>query len=183
MGKLTASMARIVMGGLNTDGLKTYVCRLAGERVYGDLCEASYQSKAMERGDQLESDALDWYEFNHDVPIVRQQHIDHPTIPMVAATPDGIADDHVVEAKSPLFHTWAETKERRTIPAEYRWQCAWQAWCAGKSWGRFVAYHPTHGGQGVVVPFELTKFLIEEMTERVVIVEALIRNWVEVFRG
>jgi hypothetical protein len=113
MGKLTASMAATVMGGLKTEGLDRYVRRLAGERVFGDLSEPNYQSPAMARGDELENSALDLFEFQHGVTLQRQAHVDHPTIPNVAATPDGLDEQrrYTVEAKSPLFHVWAETRE------------------------------------------------------------------------
>jgi putative phage-type endonuclease len=190
MGKLTASMAATVMGGLKTEGLDRYVRRLAGERVFGDLSEPNYQSPAMARGDELENSALDLFEFQHCVTLQRQAHVDHPTIPNVAATPDGLDEQrrYTVEAKSPLFHVWAETREAwhsgkrglDAVPSVYRWQCRWQPWCCGTAEGYFVAYHPVGGG--VIVPYSVTQSEFDAMAERVAIVEGLIRNWVEIFK-
>ena len=59
-GKLTASKAGIIMGGLNTKGLADYVMQLAWERVYGVSDDPGYTSPAMERGTLLEADALAW---------------------------------------------------------------------------------------------------------------------------
>jgi hypothetical protein len=54
-------------GRLDTDGLKKYVRRLAGERVFGDLGEEGYKSPWMERGNEIENPALRRFEFTQDV--------------------------------------------------------------------------------------------------------------------
>lgn len=191
LGKMTASMAAVIMGGSETKGLGAYVRQLAGERVYGDLGEEGYSSKWMDRGTETENAAADWYEFTHNVVLERQAHIDHPTIPWVAATPDGLLrGSYTVEAKCPKFSVWAETREvwqrgKRgldAVPSEYRHQCRWQPWVCGLREGRFVAYHPAGGGQGIVIPYTITEDDCEAMEKRVVIVEGLIRNWIEILK-
>jgi exodeoxyribonuclease (lambda-induced) len=190
LGKITASAAGVVMGGLNTDGLSTYIRRLAGERVFGDLGEEGYASAWMRRGNELENPALDYFEYISDVVVERQAHIDHPTIPYVAATPDGLVRGlYTVEAKSPKFHVWAETREAwqngkrglAAVPSEYRHQCRWQPWCCELREGRFVSYHPVGGGQAVIVPYEITDTECEAMAERSELVNRLVNNWVEIF--
>ncbi len=192
LGKLCASESPVIMGGDGTKGLAALVRRKAGERVFGDLGEEGYKSWAMDRGSEVEDAALDWFELVNDVALLRQQHIDHPTIPNVAATPDGLAPGlFTVEAKSPTFHVFCDTVDDwrngkrglQCVPSEYRWQCRWQPWCAGLTQGRFVAFHPVRGGQGIVVPYEITQSDRDAMAERVVTVEALIRNWVEILKG
>ena len=182
-GKMTASVAAVIMGKLNTDGLEKLVKRLAGERVHGDLGEEGYTSWQMARGSETENAALDWFEYEHDVALQRQQHIDHPTIPNVAATPDGIAPGkYTVEAKCPTWHVYCDTVEALhrgrkgldAVPSEYRWQCRWQVWCADVPEGRFVAFHPARGG--VVIPYTITQKDRDAMASRVVTVEAMIRN-------
>jgi len=190
-GFLTASAAAKIMGGPETKGLSEYVRRLGGERVYGDLGEEGYKSWAMDRGTQEENPALDWFEFKHDVTLVRQPFTRHPTIPYVACLPDGLCADYTVEAKCPLFHVWAETREAwhrgkrgfDAIPSEYRWQCRWQVWCAGVPGGRFVAYHPAGGGIGVVIPYTVEPADFEAMEKRAAVVEGLVRNWVELLKA
>lgn len=192
LGKFGASEAAIIMGGLTTDGLSKLVRRKAGERVFGDLGEESYHSPLMDRGSEIESAALDWFEFEHNVTLLRGEHVCHPTIPNVSATLDGLAPTQfTVEGKCPTFHVWAETAENwklgkrgfDCIPSEYRWQCRWQPWCADLTDGRFVAFHPVRGGQGIVIPYQITQADCDAMAERVVTVEALVRNWVEILKG
>ncbi len=192
LGKMTASFAPVVMGKLNTDGLSKLVRRLAGERMHGDLGEESYSSWQMDRGNAVEEAAMRFAEFELDTPLLRQQHIDHPTIPNVAATPDGYAPVLLTaEVKCPTWHVFCETVEawkngRRgidAVPSEYRWQCRWQVWCAQVPEGRFIAFHPAGGGQGIIVPYTVPQSDFDAMAERVVKVEALIRKWIEILRG
>jgi hypothetical protein len=192
LGMLTASMAAVIMGGTKTEGLAKYVRRLAGERVFGDLGEESFRSVWMARGDETENAALDWYEFEHDVSLERQAHTVHATIPFVAATPDGLLPTmYTVEGKCPLFHVWCETfdlwrggtRGLDAVPSEYRWQCRWQPWTLGLRAGRFIAFHPVGGGQGVVIPYEITQSEIEQMTERAFLVNEMVREQEERLRS
>ncbi len=178
-GKLTASKSAVVMGGLETDGLKRYVRQCAGERLYGDLGDDSYKSAAMDRGNEVEADALSWYEFQTDSEIERQPFINHATIPYVACIPDAIIRGvRTVEAKSPLFTTWAETKEKRVVPSEYRWQVRWQLWCAGLTECHFVVWHPKPGG--IIIDASVTPEEIEQMAERAQLVNGRILAMMEI---
>lgn len=192
LGKLGASDAAVVMGGLNTAGLDKLVKRCAGERVFGDLGEAGYKSAWMERGEQEENAALDWLEFTNEWEFERQTHLTHPKLPWVSATPDGLMRGlRTIEGKCPLFHVWAETRERMSVgkraleavPSEYRWQCRWQPWVAEVPEGVFVTFHPVQGGQGIQIPYEVTQSERDQMAERAQLVEGLIRNWVEILKG
>jgi putative phage-type endonuclease len=179
LGKLTASKAAVIMGDLKTEGLKRYVRQLAGERLFGDLGDEGFRSAAMDRGNEVESDALDWYCWEVDQLIERGPHIDHPIIPYIAATPDGIIRGvRVIEAKSPLFTTWAEIKERNEVPSEYRWQTRWQLMCCALSECHFVAWHPCPGG--LIIPCTVTESECAQMAERAALVEARIRQTMEI---
>jgi hypothetical protein len=192
LGRLTASMAAVIMGGLKTDGLAKYVRRLAGERVFGDLGEDSYKSAWMDRGTELENDAITWYEFDQDVIVEQQQHVVHPSIPFAAATPDGlIRGVRTVEGKCPQFHVWCETFDgwhagKRgidAVPSEYRWQCRFQPFCCDLREGHFVSFHPVRGGQGLIIPYEVTSSEIDQMTERCFLVNEMVREQEERLRS
>ena len=183
-GKLTASVAPIIMGGDSTEGLKKLIRKLAGERIYGDLGEESFQSAKMKDGNECEPEALDWAEFTFDCTLRRGVCIQHPTMDYVAGTPDALADSLglVVECKSPLFHVWADTRERGEIPSEYRWQCRWQLWIAkelyGWTEGRFVSYH--RRPRGLVIPFTVTDQEIEQMKQRAMYVNVRIEECMQI---
>jgi len=178
LGKMTGSMAPVIMGKLNTDGLDEYVRRLAGERLYGPLQDEGFSSKHMKRGKAVEPRALDWYEFHTDTFVERQPFMVHPTMPYCAATPDGLQIPiRTIEAKCPTFQMWSHTKQTRQVPSVYKWQCRWQAWVSGVRQFHFVAWHPQGGG--VIVEENLTDAEIIEMANRAITVEMLIQEMME----
>ena len=179
-GKLTASKAAVVMGGLDTEGLKSYVKDIAWERVYGVPDDEGFQSEAMRRGQLVEAEALAWYAFETDSVIDHDPNrtLDHPSVPMVSASPDALRFDRVVEVKSPLHRAWMEVARTGCVPSEYRWQCRWQMWCAGLTACDFVAYHPKAGG--LIVSFPIDDASILAMVERVPIIETKIAEWIEI---
>jgi putative phage-type endonuclease len=182
-GKMTASRAPVVMGGLDTKGLADYVKQIAWERVYGPPDEEGYKSAAMERGTLLEAEALSWYAFETSTALDQEpdRAIDHPTVPNVAASPDALRPDRVVEAKCPMPPAWMEVKRTMKVPAEYRWQARWQMWCCGLSLADFVCYHPSAGG--IIIAAELSDEDAQAMADRVPIVEAMIAEWVAILEA
>lgn len=181
LGKLTASKAAVTMGDLKTKGLRDYVVSLAFERIFGDPQEDGYRSRAMERGNEMEPRAIEWYCFENSC-IVKPGGIviDHPTIPFVSATPDAMREDRCIEAKSLLHKAWAEACEEREVPSEHRWQCRWQQWCAEVGLCDYVVWHPIGGG--FVIPTKVSKKEIDQMTERAFLVEEMIKEKVAVLR-
>lgn len=178
LGKLTASKAGVIMGGLDTSGLQTYVKSLAWERVYGARDE-EYKNAAMERGNALESSALDWYEFETNVSLIRTPgFMRHDDIAYVGASPDALMEGKTVQVKCPLHGAWMETKRTMQVPAEYRWQCRWEAWVCGLRACDFVTWHPISGG--LIVPFTVTDAECDQMAERAAIVDAMVAKWVDI---
>lgn len=178
IGKLTASKAAVIMGGLKTDGLADYIESLAFERIYGDPDEDGYQSKAMERGNQMEPRAIEWYAFNTDTtPSPGGVVIDHPTVPWVAATPDARLSDRSIEAKCFLHKAWMYAEASRIVPSQYRWQTRWQQWVLGVRLCDFVVWH--HKSSGFVIPCTVTDDEIAAMTERAILVNILIEERME----
>lgn len=178
LGKLTASKAGVIMGGLDTSGLATYVKSLAWERVYGARDE-EYRNAAMDRGNALESSALDWLEFELGEPMQRTPGlILHPSIPYVAASPDALTAAAVVECKCPLHGAWMEVKRTQEVPAEYRHQVRWQMWVCGKPRALFVCYHPIAGG--LLLDYEVSEADCAKMAERAAVVDKMVQKWVDI---
>ena len=175
LGKLTASKAAVIMGKLNTAGLADYISTLAFERVYGDTGEEGYQSRAMARGNELEPRALAWYAFERDCivtpcPTCRE----HPDLPYVAATPDGIRSDRTIQAKCLLHKAWVHARTRNEVPSEYRWQCRWEQWVFGFRLCDFVVWHPKGGG--FVIETSVTEGECAEMRERAMLVNGMVEK-------
>lgn len=177
-GKWSASNAATIMGGLDTSGLASLIKDIAWERVYGPT-EGGFQSKAMERGNELESEARDWYAFERDAVVAEVGFVEHGSIPVVGWSPDGLSGDrHGIEAKCPLHKAWMEVKRTGKVPAEYRWQCRWAMWVGELESLDFIAYHPKAGG--LIVPCEITESERSQMAERVSLLEPKVAEWVEI---
>ncbi len=177
-GKWSASKAAIIMGGLDASGLASLIKDMAWERVYGPT-EGGFQSKAMERGNELEYEARDWYAFERDAVVVEVGFVEHATVARVGWSPDGLhGERHGIEVKCPLHKAWMEVKRAGKVPAEYRWQCRWAMWVGELDGLDFIAYHPKAGG--LIVPCEVTESERSQMAERVALLEPKVVEWVEI---
>jgi putative phage-type endonuclease len=178
-GKWSASKGAVIMGGLDTSGLDSYIKDLAWERVHGPV-EGGFKSSAMERGSETEPAARDWFAFTHDVTVEEVGCVEHATIPNLVWSPDGMFDQDrwAIEAKCPLHKAWMEVKRTGKVPAEYRWQTKF-AIATGQLVGlHFVVYHPLAGG--LVVPCEVTDIEREQIAERIALLEPKVQRWVDI---
>jgi hypothetical protein len=184
-GKMTASVAHILMGDLKNDTLEKLVKHLAFERCFGiDEDEERFESAAMRRGKHLEQLALEEWAFRNDLTPEVQVHIDHPTIPMVAATPDGyVAGVCGVEVKTREVNAWMHPQKTGVIPSASLWQCKWQSWCAETPRTDYVNHHPKAASKTKVIPYYITLADCEEMAARVIIVEGRIRAWMRIIEA
>lgn len=167
-GKWSASKAATIMGGLDTKGLADLVKDVAWERVYGPI-GGGFKSAAMERGNELEPEARDWYAFEKGAVVEQVGFVEHATIANVGWSPDGLSGTGAIEAKNPLHRAWMDVNRTRKIPAEYRWQARWAMWVGELEWLDFVVYHPAAGG--IIIAAEVTEYEKQDMAERVALLE------------
>ncbi|KAB0668967.1 YqaJ viral recombinase family protein [Oryzomonas sagensis] len=146
LGKVTASKVADVMskgrGSAESAGVRNYRAQLVCERLTGAM-EETYTNAAMQRGTELEPFARECYEFLKGVTVEQVAFIDHPTIPMAGASPDGlVGDDGLVEIKCPNTATHIDYLLGGEPPAQYIPQMTWQLACTGRKWVDFVSYDP-----------------------------------------
>ncbi|MCK5745975.1 MAG: YqaJ viral recombinase family protein, partial [Oricola sp.] len=80
---------------------KNMITTLAVERLTGS-CVETYQNGAMLRGIELEQEGLDAYSFECGVAVIAADYLEHPELPRVGCSPDGLVnDDGMVEMKCP----------------------------------------------------------------------------------
>lgn len=145
VGKVTASrvadaLARIKSGWGASRA--NYMAELIAERLTGNAAEG-YTNAAMAWGTEKEPDARAAYEFRTDATVELVGFVDHPTIRMSGASPDGfVGADGLVEIKCPNTATHIDTLLSQTIPAKYVTQMTWQMACTGRMWCDFVSYDP-----------------------------------------
>ncbi len=109
LGKVTASNIYNVLSktakGLPTSKYEDYKMKLLTERLIEGISQ-SYITAAMQWGIEHEDDALNEYAFIYDAEVTRCGFIQHPTIKMAGASPDGfIGEDGLVEVKCPQSAT------------------------------------------------------------------------------
>src|ERR1700721_426619 len=149
LGRVTASRISDVVGK-RKDGLwraerKKYTIELLAERFTGMRLDP-YMSAAMLFGKETEPQAVRAYEKMSGESVYRTDphpFIDHPSIPMCGASPDGyVGDDGLIEVKCPETHTHLGYMMDRVIPEEYVLQMIWQMECTGRKWCDFVSFDP-----------------------------------------
>jgi putative phage-type endonuclease len=146
LGKVTASRISDVVAKTKTGGWgasrANYAAQLIAERLTGTVVE-SYTNGAMQWGTATEPAARLAYADTVIEPVTEVGFIDHPTIGMSGASPDGLVGaDGLVEVKCPNTATHIETLLGGKIPEKYICQMLWQMDCAERQWCDFVSYDP-----------------------------------------
>jgi putative phage-type endonuclease len=144
-GKVTASriadLTAKTKSGWSTSRAN-YMAELVAARMTG-ISQDSYINAAMQRGLDTEPDARTAYEFYVGSEIGSVRFIQHPTISMAGASPDGhIGTDGSVEIKCPNTNTHIETLLGGSVPQKYLYQMQWQMACSGRQWCDFVSFDP-----------------------------------------
>lgn len=144
-GKVTASRVADVLAKTKAGwgaSRANYMAQLVAERLTGTVAE-SYQSAEMRWGAEHEAEAKAAYSFLHDVEIVEVGFVDHPSIPMAGASPDGLLGvDGLIEIKCPNTATHLDWLLGDPIPGKYISQMQWQMACTGREWCDFVSFDP-----------------------------------------
>ena len=144
-GKVTASCIYKVMArtksGYGADR-GNYLAQLVTERLTGAVAE-SYVNGAMQWGIDTEDRARAAYAFTAGVDVAEIGFVNHPTIGMSGASPDGlVGSDGLVEIKCPASATHIETLRGGTIPDKYIKQMHWQMACTERAWCDFASFDP-----------------------------------------
>jgi putative phage-type endonuclease len=145
LGKVTASRVADVIAKTKT-GYSTsranYMAQLVAERLTGQAAE-SFSNAAMQHGTETEPLARMAYETETGLMVTEVAMIDHPTIAMSGASPDGLVQsDGLVEIKCPNTATHIDTLLSGEAPTKYKPQMQWQIACTNRKWCDFVSFDP-----------------------------------------
>ena len=145
LGKVTASRVADVIAKTKTGysaSRENYMAQLVVERLTNTQAE-SFTNAAMQWGTDQEPFARAAYELKMGVMVDETGLVDHPTIPMAGASPDGlVGEDGLVEIKCPKTATHIDTLLTQTVPAKYITQMQFQMACTGRQWCDFVSFDP-----------------------------------------
>lgn len=188
-GKFTASRSGDLMAKTRTGpsaSRANLLALLAVERITGQ-CVETYQNAAMARGSELEGEARDAYSFESGLAIQECGFVQHPTMPYVGCSPDGlIGDSGLIEIKCPAsMQKHLESLRNGAHAQEYRWQLQHQLMVTGREWVRAISYDPRFpdGLQIAEVLVERDESAIKELLEEIrkaeVEVSAIVAELVE----
>jgi putative phage-type endonuclease len=144
LGKVTASRVADVIAKTKTGygaGRANYMADLVVERLTGQKA-SSFTNAAMEWGTEQEPNAKAAYAAKTGILVEDVGFIDHPTVAMSGASPDGLAEEGLVEIKCPNTATHLEYIFDGKPPQKYVTQMQWQMACAGKPWCDFASFDP-----------------------------------------
>lgn len=142
-GKVTASriadlMAKTKSG--HSASRQNYLMQLLCERLTGKV-EEGYKSTAMQRGNDLEAEARNWYQLETGESVEEVSFIDHPKINFAGASPDGLVGaEGLIEIKCPNTATHIETLRKKEPIDRYYKQMQWQMAVTGRKWCDFVSF-------------------------------------------
>ena len=143
-GKVTASRVADVIAKTKTGysaSRANYLADLVVERLTGKPA-ATFSNAAMEWGTEQEPAARAAYSARTGILVEEVGFIDHPIVAMSGASPDGFAEEGLVEVKCPNTSTMLEYILDGKPPQKYVTQMQWQMACTGRPWCDFVSYDP-----------------------------------------
>jgi len=144
VGKVTASRIDDVMATIKTGEAQTrknYRAEKVLERASGLPQDNSYKSAAMIAGSESEPKARIAYSFEMNVDVIEVGFVDHPTIAMTGASPDGlVGDEGLIEIKCPQARGYLDAKLGLPIERKYLLQMQFQMACTGRKWVDYVVY-------------------------------------------
>lgn len=145
LGRVTASRVADVMARTKSGYSASragYMAELIAERLT-QTAASSFTTAAMQWGTEHEPEARAAYEFMAGCEVVEVGFVEHPTVAMTGASPDGlVGEDGLVEIKCPNTATHLDTLLSQTIPGKYQTQMLWQMACTGRQWCDFASYDP-----------------------------------------
>jgi putative phage-type endonuclease len=145
IGKVTASRIADIMAKTKTGvsaSRGNYLAQLVAERLTGQSAD-TFKSGAMQHGTETEPQARMVYEAETGQIVTEVAMINHPTIEMSGASPDGfVGTDGLVEIKCPNTSTHIASLMADKAPSGYIPQMQWQMACTGRAWCDFVSFDP-----------------------------------------
>lgn len=145
LGRVTASRIGDLMARTKTGygaSRANYMAELVCERLTGVKADG-FTSAAMQWGVDQEAPAKAAYTFMTDNEVEEAGFIEHPSIAMAGASPDGmIGADGLIEVKCPNSASHIETLLSEAIDGKYLLQMQFQMACTGRVWCDFVSFDP-----------------------------------------
>jgi putative phage-type endonuclease len=175
LGRPSASMfGRLVTGsGKPSGSAESYINEMIAERLTG-RSKPFFTNEHMERGNFLEPEARQAYEFITDFEVVETGFILDDSQEF-GCSPDGlVADDGGLEIKCPSDSVHVSYLRAGKVPAKYYQQVQGCMMITGREWWDFMSYHPEM--PHLLVRMKRNEKFIKAMAEQL---EAAVKTIVE----
>jgi putative phage-type endonuclease len=155
----------ITSSGKRSTSRQKYLYQLAGEIITGEKTE-TYQNGHMARGNELEPEARELFEFIHG-PVDQCAVIYQDDRRLWHVSPDGIREDknYGLEIKCPSLPVHVEYLDKERLPTKYKVQVQTSLMVTGWPVWWFVSYYP--GIKPLIVEVERDEKLIPLIQEAV----------------
>jgi putative phage-type endonuclease len=166
LGRPSASMFSnlITTSGKPSSSAKKYIAEMVAERLTG-RSKPFYTNEHMERGNFLEPEAREAYEFITDLEVVETGFILHDSEEF-GCSPDGLVGEQGgLEIKCPSDGVHAGYLIDGKVPTKYYQQVQGCMWVTGRDWWDFMSYHPEM--PHLLVRMERNEEFIEAMATEV----------------
>lgn len=172
----TASMFACLMARGEQKGRLTYLYKLAGERITGELAE-SYSNEAMEAGKRDEPELRKHYGFVRDC---EPRQVAFVRALKCGCSPDAlIGDDGVLEIKRTAPHLLIPMLlEPSKFPAKHFAQCQGALLVTGRKWCDLLVGHPKMP-QKLIIRAERDEAYISDLRDAIDVFELELRRLVE----
>ncbi len=149
VGKITGSRFKAALDRNKRNGEpnkpRRELVRILRDELRTGFPEPFITNEYMEHGTRCEPLALEAYKFITGRAVEHAAIVQHPQIPYVAYSPDGLPPpDGLVEIKCPFLearHT--RTVESQKCPDDYYPQVQGGLWVTGRQWCDFISYFPS----------------------------------------
>jgi len=152
----------ITTKGLPSKSAKKYMYKVAGEFITG-IPEETYQSAAMIRGNEIESEARSFYEMVKGTEVKEIGFVLGDPDYDYGCSPDGfVGDDGMIQIKCPIIATHVGYLLNNKLPTDYFQQVQGELFVTGRKWSDFISYYP--GLKPLIVRVERDEKFISTLT-------------------
>ena len=155
----------------NEKGREGYVLRLAIERITGLPAGDSFTNDAMDRGTELEPQALERYRIEHSGYDVRTVGFLAHEDRLIGDSPDGLVYEGEgiiggVEVKCPGPVVHMKYRETGGVPGEYLRQMLHHLYAVpAAQWWDFVSYHPSFPGRLAFFEYRMERAAVQPLLD------------------
>jgi len=166
---------------LSKEKANAYMNELLAQKLTGKV-QQIYTSPAMQRGTDLEPEALAWYMMETNRPVKCVGFIKHDELE-IGASPDGIAEDRGVEIKCPLPHNHVDTLRSGTIPDKYYPQVQTCMWLSGLKYWDYISYSDDPNLPSIIITIPFDEVFVSKMLEVVLPIHDELQELYNQFKG